>query len=143
VIPEKAGYNACGIYPLSPKLYNAVPLFLVSKQTAQLGTTLTHLFRYLLQSLLQRVTPEHKDNVDPADDLIHEILNATSVVDEPAVVVQPVDELAVVVEPVDDIMDVITDPEAVLSVFNGGDFIVQGEIDTDLQEPVVPKTTAK
>jgi len=104
-----------------------VPLFQVSKQTAQLGTTLIHLFRYLLQSRLQRVTPEHKDNVDPADDLSHEILNATSVVDEPAVVVQPVDELAVVVEPVDDSMDVITDLEAVLSLFNGGDCIVQGD----------------
>jgi len=88
VIPGKAGNMACGIYRLNPKLYNAVPLFLVSKQTAQLGTTLTHLFRYLLQSLLQRVTPEHNDNVDPADDLSHEILNATSVVDEPDVVVQ-------------------------------------------------------
>jgi len=88
------------------------------------------------------VTPEHNDNVDPADDLSHELLNATSVVDEPAVDVQQVDELAVVVEPVDDTMDVITDPEAVLSLFNGGDFIVQGEIDTGLLKPVVPKTTA-
>ena len=51
------------------------------------------------------MTPEHNDNVDPAYELSHEILNATSVVDEPAVVV----------EPVDDTMDVITDPEAVLS----------------------------
>jgi len=88
------------------------------------------------------VIPEHKDNVDLADDLSHEILKDTSVVDEPAVVVQPVDELAVVVEPVDDTMDVITDPEAVLSLFNGGDFIVQGETDTDLLEPVVTKTSA-
>ena len=141
-IPGKAGYKVCGIYPFNPKLYNAVPLFLVSKQTAQLGTTLIHLFRYLLQSLFQRLTPEHNDNVDPPDDLSHEILNATSVVDKPAVVVQQVDELAVVVEPVDDTMDVITDPEAVLSLFNGGDFIEQGEIYTDRLEPVVPKTTA-
>ena len=61
---------------------------------------------------------------------------------EPAVVVQPVDELAVVFELVDDTMDVITDPEAGLSLFNGGDCIVRGEIYTDLLEPVVPKTTA-
>jgi len=126
----------CGIYPLNHKLYNAVPLFLVSKQTAQLGTTVTHMFRYLLQSFLQRVTPEHNDNVDPAVDHSHENLNATSVVDEPAVVVQPVDELAV--KPVDDTMDVNTDREAVLSLFNG----VQGGIHTDLLEHVVPKTTA-
>jgi len=70
VIPGKAGYKACGIYPLNPKLYNAVPLFLVSKQTAQLGTTRIHLFRYLLQSLLQQVIPEHNDTVAPANDMI-------------------------------------------------------------------------
>ena len=42
--------------------------------------------------------------------------------DKPALVVQQVHELAVVVEPVDDTMDVTTDPEAVLSLFNGGFF---------------------
>ena len=118
----KAGFKACNIDPLNPKLYHAVPFTLVSKQTKQLKKKLTYLFGYLLQSPLQRNASENNDNVNPADDLSQEILHATPVVDEPAIV----DEPAVVVEPVHDTLGVITDPEAGLSLF------IEGEIDTDL-----------
>lgn len=68
---------------------------------------------------------------------------AVEPVGEPAAVEEPVNEQAsVIVEPVQDTVDVITDPETIFHLLNSGDFIVEGEIDTDLLEPVIPETTA-